>query len=116
MRINSALQVGFLMLVTVGGTDVIAERDSLVDPTRPLGYSTISQPLQTELILNSVFISETSKIATINGQRVIENQIIQGAEVVSIQPGRVLLKRASGTSELRVHKMNIKHSTKKLEL
>ncbi|NIB44385.1 general secretion pathway protein GspB [Pseudomaricurvus alkylphenolicus] len=73
------------------------------DPTRPLKYSApISSQQQQALKLHSVLISSQRKLAVINGKTVRENQWVDGARVVSILPGKVLLSVRGRQQELRL--------------
>ncbi|MDK1025184.1 MAG: hypothetical protein QGD92_13250 [Gammaproteobacteria bacterium] len=114
MRINSRLQTSILMMIVTGSMTATAESPhGLVDPTRPLGDLTTWQRVQSDLILTSVLITEKNRVAVINGVRVVEGQEIDDAEVVSIQPGRVILLRGDRSQELKVHQYNVKHSAVK---
>jgi len=86
-----------------------AVHDGLKDPTRPLGFIELEQAgSQTEFVLNSVIVTGTGRTAVINGQRVNENQMVNGAEVVSIEPGQVVLKIEGRLQELKVHPTRIR--------
>ena len=108
--------IGIPILILSGKMAVSSElSDGLVDPTRPLDYrETSSQSVQTDLVLTSVMITGEVRMAVINGERVVENQMIGGAEVVSIQPGRVIVHQGDRRQELKVHKSSVKQSTDKL--
>lgn len=100
-----------LMIIVSGNVTLAAELpDGLVDPTRPLGNLTTWQTVSSELVLTSVMITKKQRVAVINGEHVLEGQEIDGAEVVSIQPGRVILLRGDHSQELKVHQYNVKHS------
>ena len=81
----------------------------LVDPTRPLGDLTTWHVAKSDLILTSVIITGKKKVAVINGQQISEGQVVGGAEVVSIHPGRVILLRGDRAEELKVHQYDVKH-------
>jgi MSHA biogenesis protein MshK len=82
----------------------------LTDPTRPLEYTAASTPqhLQSDLVLTSVVISGETKTAVINGERLSEGQSVDGARIISIQPGRAILRKGNRTRELKVHQSNVR--------
>ena len=105
------------ILVLSGNMISSAESRDLVDPTRPLDY--IAAPQQSrkiDLVLTSVVITGSIRSAVINGERVVENQLIGGAEVISIQPGRVILRKGELSQELKVHQSNVKRIIQKSSL
>lgn len=111
MRTSYVLRTSMLMIIVSGNVTLAAELpDGLVDPTRPLGNLTTWQTVSSELVLTSVMITKKQRVAVINGEHVLEGQEIDGAEVVSIQPGRVILLRGDHSQELKVHQYNVKHS------
>lgn len=64
----------------------------LRDPTLPL--TGVSRVVSTaKLQLHSVLISENRRIAIINGRQVKESDVIQGAKVVRILPGKVIVRQ-----------------------
>lgn len=70
---------------------------ALVDPTKPPNFQAVA-PVPVELPkevinyrLNAVKISADSRWAIINGERVSEGGKIGQAQVVQIQPGKVLI-------------------------
>ena len=89
--------------------------DDLVDPTRPLTYTegplySLQQGLATDFVLTSVIIRKNVRAAVINGERVVENQMVGGAMVISIRPGQVTLHRGDQRLELNVHHANVKQA------
>ena len=108
MKISSLIVV-LILALSAKITVFAATQDGLKDPTRPLGFIESEQAgPQTEFVLNSVTITGTGRTAVINGQRVDENQMVNGAEVVSIEPGRVVLKVEGRHQELKVHPTRIR--------
>lgn len=62
----------------------------LRDPTKPLRFVAETEGLAS-LSLHSVLISEERKFAVINGKQVREQDVINGARILKIEPGRVKL-------------------------
>lgn len=88
-----------------------AAQDGLKDPTRPLGFVASEKAgVQTEFVLNSVIVTDAGSTAVINGTRVNEKQMVNGAEVISIESGRVVLKIEGRLQELKVHSTRIRTS------
>ena len=109
MQTSHLLQAGFLgQAVSVSMIAAGERSNDLVDPTRPLGILSSTREVESDLVLTSVWIGKDSRVAIINGERVFVNQMIDGAEVVSIQPGRVILRRGNSSEELKVHQDNFK--------
>ena len=109
LNIRLLVKVVMLMLLLSGNIMTYAELPTgLVDPTRPLSYVQPSQQQNQNWVLSSVLITASSKVAVINGNRVLEKQIIDGAEVVSIQPGRVVLQQGDQRQTLKVHSDSVK--------
>lgn len=112
MRTSFILRACILMIAVSASMFVAAASPvDLVDPTRPLGYLTPDLTVQSDLVLSSVMITQSSRLAVINGQRVVEGQLIGDAKVISIKPGRVILRRGDRNLELKVHQNNVKHLT-----
>ncbi|BFM16975.1 hypothetical protein R50073_31580 [Maricurvus nonylphenolicus] len=77
-----------LFFSTLMGSVVAADYSAMRDPTKPLRFKAETEGLAS-LSLHSVLISEDRKFAVINGKQVKEQDVINGARVVKIQPGRV---------------------------
>ena len=87
--------------------------DGHSDPTRPpaaLDHSIQSQAAKTnnKLDLRAIFFSEGRRIAIINDQRLRENDVLENARVISIQPGHVVLRRKGKNIELRLISRKVK--------
>jgi len=94
-------QIALLLLVTAMPLPVAA----LDDPTKPPFYSAENAEIESEeatleLVLSSILISSDRRLAVINGQILKRNELIDGARVVSIEAGRVLLDNAGERIEL----------------
>lgn len=106
-----------LMLMLSASLIVCADvPDGLVDPTRPLTYTegslySLQQGLVTDFVLTSVIIRKNVRAAVINGERVVENQMVGGAMVISIRPGQVTLHQGDQRLELNVHHANVRQAT-----
>ena len=98
-----------ILAASVSMTAMAGSPDDLLDPTRPLDYRLPSQTVKSGLVLTSVLITQASRQAVINGEHVVENQQIGDVEVISIQPGRVIVRRGDRNEELKVHQNNVKH-------
>lgn len=90
----------------------LANEKQLRDPTRPVGLnpqqSVTGQP--SALHLNSVLISPSRKVATINGQSLMQGQILKGTDyqVVSIQKNVVTLRSGDTTRVLTMIESRVK--------
>lgn len=81
------------------------------DPTRPPSPAEIrawfegdsDAPGASTLRLQSVLLSEYRRVAIINGQRLGVGDRIDQAEIVAIEPGRVILNRAGETISLTIN-------------
>lgn len=90
---------------------VVGDDDNpvLSDPTQPLGYRAAqSQPQQYQL--NSIFKSIDGAKAIINGQLVREKSEVNGAKVLSIGEGHVVIQTNTGVQTLNLHR-NIKNNS-----
>lgn len=70
-----------------------AQAEPMVDPMRPPHPDTGSQSTRSALVLESVIISETRRIAVINGQVLREGERLRAYRVARIAPGRVALEK-----------------------
>lgn len=113
MKTSSLLRALFLMLGVYPGMSLASESFSnIADPTRPLGNLTRHDNPRSALLLTSVMITDKKRVAVINGEKVVEGQEIGGAEVISIQQGKVILLRGDLREELKVHQSDVKHLAK----
>lgn len=87
-RVSVRLMTSLLVLLM--SVTVWADYRGMRDPTKPLRFVAENQGLGS-LSLHSVLISEERKFAVINGKQVKEQELINGAKVIAIQPGRVRL-------------------------
>lgn len=81
--------------------------EPLPDPTQPppAALAPVAVPeekAKTELALSAVFLAEDRRLAVIDGRRVGVSDVVAGARVLSIEPGRVRLKRAGEIVELEL--------------
>lgn len=81
--------VGFLLLC------LPLAQAGLVDPTRPPGVSSAKPagPAKPRWVLNSTLIAPQRRVAIINGQRVVRGDKVNGATVIGIDAGGVLLRK-----------------------
>lgn len=70
-----------------------AQAEPMVDPMRPPNPGTGPQASRPALVLQSVIISETRRIAVINGQVLREGERLRAYRVAAIAPGRVELDK-----------------------
>jgi len=84
---------------TEAGSFVVAEK--LRDPTQPLTKSR-QRVSGGKLQLHSILISETRRIAIINGQRVSENDNIRGVKVLRILPDEVIIQQNGKSKSLKL--------------
>jgi hypothetical protein len=98
------------LIVVASGT--VSANEALRDPTRPLGltgtsYTATEKPLR----LQSLLISETRKLAFINGQPVREQDIINnsaGTRVVRIDAEGVILQRGDKRWRLKLNAVDVR--------
>ncbi len=103
------LLVLLLIVVTSG---IVSANEILRDPTRPLGfagtgYAATERPLR----LQSLLISETRKLAFINGQPVREQDVINnsaGTRVVRIDAEGVILQRGDQRWRLKLNAVDVR--------
>lgn len=77
----------------------------LLDPTRPgiaTGGGRPTEAQVTKWVLTSTLISPHRSVAIINDQVVLVGQEVDGARLVAIKPGRVLLSRAGKKIKLKL--------------
>ncbi len=82
-------------LLALFATPVLSEGDEeLDDPMRPADPPSPAQApaADPEWILNSTVVSETRRIAIINGQRVSAGSWVDGARVISVRQGRAVIE------------------------
>lgn len=102
----------FVGITSLAVTLAFADDNALRDPTRPIGaaahQAVASHP--SSLQLNSVLISPSRKVATINGQSLMQGQTIKGTDyqVVSIQKNTVTLKSGDTTRVLTMIESRVK--------
>lgn len=111
LSVSLCVSLSIPLLILPARVAVAAELPyGLMDPTRPLEYTVPStqQHLQSDLVLTSVLINGEIKIAVINGERLMEGQLVDGARIISIQPGRAILRKGNRNRELKVHQSNVR--------
>ncbi len=90
MASSACVRLMIALIVLLMSITVWADYRGMRDPTKPLRFVAENQGLAS-LSLHSVLISEERKFAVINGKQVKEQESINGAKVIAIQPGRVRL-------------------------
>jgi len=92
-RARSSCIVGLAGLLLLAGAGQAAE---LVDPTRPalLPGAPVSEPSNPNPSLQSIFISDTQRVAVIGGRRVEVGDPVGDARVVAIELSGVRLRGA----------------------
>jgi MSHA biogenesis protein MshK len=82
----------------------------IVDPTRPQdGARDGERPL----LLQSVLVSETRRVAVINGRTLQVGDRVDGARVTRIEPGSVWLQRDGDITRLDLVAATIRNSTER---
>ncbi len=88
-------------------------QEQVVDPTKPLGFSATnatSGDAQQTIQLTSILISSERKIAIINGEVLVENQVVKGvgasvkridAEAVTLQQNGKIWRVALDNTAIR---------------
>ncbi|GAC13791.1 hypothetical protein [Aliiglaciecola lipolytica] len=86
-----------------------------VDPTKPkgvgilgLGKTELGETGAAPIVLSAVFIKNTSKIAVINGESVLEGQSWKGNQVKKIHKDGVVLVVDGRETELLLNQYSIK--------
>ena len=80
-----------------------AALDDLPDPTRPGGLSRGGEPAAGgELVLQSVLIAPSRRIAVINGQKLAVGDRIRDQEVIEIRTHEVVLRRSGQERVLKL--------------
>lgn len=75
------------------------------DPTAPFqALPSASVDAVGAWTLESILISESRRVAVINGQRYTENDTVAGARILSIQPGVVRLRHRGEEMTLSMHR------------
>jgi MSHA biogenesis protein MshK len=89
-----------LLFIVLAAVCAVASADNIRDPTRPPSPAEIRAFFGAEPAaghpsyqLQSILLSDERRVAIINGRRVSEGHVINQAEVVTIEPGRVVLRR-----------------------
>ncbi len=98
-----------LVSITLAALCTVASADNGRDPTRPPTPAEIRAFFGAETVagnpsfqLQSILLSDERRLAIINGRRVSEGHVINQAEVVTIESGRVLLRRGTETIVLTI--------------
>jgi hypothetical protein len=103
-----------LMLLGLGVCSPVSGREPLADPTRPAAtfgpVAGAAAEKPAKWLLSSTLIAAQRRIAVINGQAVQVGQIIDGAELLAVEPGRALLRRAGQTMELKLMPGTVKQA------
>lgn len=99
-----------VMLLSI--TAICAANEELRDPTRPLGHVTSNYTAkENTLRLQSVLISDTRKVAYINGQRLREQDTISNSsniKVIRIEANGVVLQQGEKRWRLELNKVVIR--------
>ncbi len=83
------------------------------DPTYPLRHIPSESAENRELRLNSVLISNSRRVAVINGQLVAEGDTIAGATLIRILDNRVQVTINGKNRELKLHTTTVKRAVKR---
>ncbi len=68
-----------------------AAGESLRDPTRPYSAKVARPADPARFVVTAVFVSEDRRVAIVNGQRVVEGDLVGGATIVEILRNQVRL-------------------------
>ena len=80
---------------------------SLTDPTRPPGFGGAASK-KVHFHLNSVLLSDERKVAIVNGQSVVEGDMVDGAKVLLIAKDLVKLDKAGELIVLKTKRASIR--------
>lgn len=103
----------YLMLIALFAAwpqATLADNETLRDPTRPLNHTVTSRSPQA-LTLHSILISSERKLAIINGQRLRENDVVEGSGGVRIKrigANDVVLQQGSKTWTLSLNTTSVR--------
>lgn len=103
--LGASVTAAVLLLLLSPG--VVGAEGPLRDPTRPplQRVDPASDPKarpRAPLALTAVFFAEGHRIAIVNGERVGVGDVVQGARVIAIERGRVVLVREDTRFELEL--------------
>ena len=87
--------IAVLMLLAAAAT-ALAQEPRLQDPTRPyrpVAAAAGGGPAEQGFALTGVLVSETRRIAVINGRFYREGDRINGEEILRIEPGSIRIRR-----------------------
>jgi hypothetical protein len=89
-----------------------AETETLRDPTRPLGHSGVGVAQDdAPLRLQSILVSDSRKVAYINGQQLREQNVIAGSagiKVIRIEAGSVTLQQGEKRWKLNLNNVTVR--------
>lgn len=95
-----------LIVVGVFAHSIVFAQDR--DPTKPLlGMATATETVR-NLVLESILISGSRKIAVINGQTAMQNQTVDGALIQTITAQTVTVKYQGQMKKLHLMSPSIK--------
>lgn len=116
-RNDSKRLVWSVLLCAIAGASLdagAARGEWLPDPTRPPAVALPDASKKTDagsadktLDLTAVLIADGRRLAIINGERVHENDTIDAARVIRIDPGRVHLERQGKLIEIELIRTRI---------
>jgi len=92
------------------------------DPLRPPGYATrngnsgTSAPRKPTWWVNEILFSGGRRVAIVNNVAVVVGDHVNGAKVVDIKPGLVVLKYKSGLLYARLHTLLVKKQSLKKQI
>lgn len=112
---SRSLAVPMLVLAAVLGCAARASaQPPVTDPTAPPDRSVAGRVDTTRppLLLQSTSVSLTSRSAVINSEIVTVGAVIEGARVMSIEPGTVTLRTGTETTVLRLIRAPIKQPSR----
>lgn len=84
--------LGLLLAATLGA----AEEAPVRDPMRPFGgeggVGGVAAAARPRFVLTAVLISSERRVAIVNGTPYVQGAVVDGAEIVAIEQGRVRLR------------------------
>lgn len=95
-----------LPLLLCSSLPVVAEQ--LRDPTRPLREAVTAPDTTERFELNTILISQSRRLAVINGKTVAVGDSVGTAQVLSIAPQSVALVHRGKPLELRLHSSSVR--------
>ena len=98
-----------IALAVALGAATPAASDTLRDPTRPHTAQEVQKQRDPALRVSAIFVSDSRRVAILNGQTVGEGDSVAGATVTRIDDDVVTLEFGGRSVTARLGKVRIRH-------